>query len=122
MAKEVSLMEELAHQSGKTVLIGVRSSFFFIGPAEEAMSDIDLIGKMSQACVSLVSQNRIPKSMMKKMESSNIGERRVVRTYPRDSSDDEVVILIEGSEFGAFWTRDEYLSGRRALIDALKNN
>lgn len=115
-----SLIEELNKQKGKTVLIGVRSSFFFIGPSEEAISDMKLIGIMAHVCVSLMSQRCIPKSMEKFIGSEDIGNRNVIKTYERDISDeDEVVILIDGNEFGAFWTRDEYLSGRQALIEAL---
>lgn len=114
-----SLIEELNKEKGKTVLIGVRSSFFFIGPAEEAIEDLHLIGIMSHVCVALVSQRCMPRTMPDSVFEEDIGRRKVVKKYNRDISDDEVVILIDGNEFGAFWTRDEYLSGRRALIEAL---
>ena len=58
---------------------------------------------------------------MKAVGRCDIGKRSVVRTYERDLSgnDDGLVTLVEGKEFGAFWTRDEYLDGRKALVDAL---
>lgn len=107
-------MDELRRQKGKTVMLGVRSSFFFIGPSEEALVDIEAVGMMAKACVSLAANKGL-----RRVERTDIGSRKVVRTYVRShatlESPEEVVILIEGSEFGAFWTRDEYLSGRKAL-------
>jgi hypothetical protein len=114
MGTAETLLEELRRQNGKTVLLGVRSSFFFIGPSEEALADIDALGMMAKACVSLAANKAV-----RRLERIDIGSRKVVRTYVRNNatleSAEEVVILIEGSEFGAFWTRDEYLSCRKAL-------
>ena len=115
------LREELAANSGKTVLLGVRSSFFFIGPAEEALADIDIAGMMVCLCVAISSNKRITEQMIEKAASEDIGSRKVVRTYVRndDGSDDEVVIIVEGREFGSFWTREESLAARRVLESIL---
>lgn len=114
MGSAETLVDELRRQKGKTVMLGVRSSFFFIGPSEEALEDIDALGMMAKACVSLAANKGI-----RRIDRHDIGCRKVVKTYVRNQatldSPEEVVILIEGSEFGAFWTRDEYLSGRKAL-------
>lgn len=114
MVSEETLVDELRRQKGKTVMLGVRSSFFFIGPSEEAIEDIDAIGIMAKACVSLAANKSV-----RHVRRQEIGCRKVVKTYVRSratlDSPEEVVILIEGNEFGAFWTRDEYLSGRKAL-------
>lgn len=120
--ESISLTDELARHKGKTVLIGVRSSFFFIGPAEEALADIHLIGLLARFCVAFASRKGVSKSALKKAsQKEDIGKRKVIRTYARDliGNSDDVVILIEGSEFGSFWTRREYLAGRKALIEAL---
>ena len=116
------LIDELAAQSGKNVLIGVRSSFFFIGPAEEAIADMHLVGLLARFCVAFASNKRVSKNSLRKAEmSEDIGKRKVLRTYVRDpaGNEDDVVIIVDGKEFGAFWTRDEYLDGRKALIEAL---
>lgn len=114
MGAEETLVDELRRHKGKTVMLGVRSSFFFIGPSEEALEDIDAIGIMAKACVSLAANKSV-----RHVSRQDIGCRKVVKTYVRSQatldSPEEVVILIEGNEFGAFWTRDEYLSGRKAL-------
>ena len=115
-------MDELAKHKGKTVLVGVRSSFFFIGPAEEAMEDIHLLGLLARFCVSFSSGKKVSSRSLKKASMlESIGSRRVIRTYVRDPivDDEETVILVDGKEFGAFWTRGEYLDGRKALIEAL---
>ena len=113
MKKGSTLMDVLARCHGKTVLIGVRSSFFFIGPCEEAISDIDLLGIMARCCVALVAHNDISRFL----NPCDIGQRKVLKTYVRnpDYAADEIVIVIEGREFGSFWTREEYLSGKCAL-------
>jgi hypothetical protein len=109
-----TLVDELRKHKGKTVMLGVRSSFFFIGSSEEALEDIEAVGIMAKACVSIAANKGV-----RNVERQDIGCRNVVKTYVRNratiDSPEEVVILIEGSEFGAFWTRDEYLSGRKAL-------
>lgn len=117
------LIDELAKHNGKTVLLGVRSSFFFIGPCEEAQRDMRLIGLMARVCVAIAAHKKLSVAVLTKLRNApgDIGERRVVRTYVRnpDLGGDEIVILIEGKEFGSFWTRDEYLAGRQTLQDAL---
>ena len=114
MEPETTLMDELHKHKGKTVMLGVRSSFFFIGPCEEAINDIDAVGIMSKACVSIMANKGI-----KRICRVDVGNRKVLKTYVRNmatmETPEEVVILLEGDEFGAFWTRDEYLSGRKAL-------
>lgn len=118
MSQGTTLIDELARLKGKTVMLGVRSSFFFIGPSEEALADIEAVGMMAKACVALVANKGI-----KRAEKVDIGSRRVVKTYVRNEATldtpEEVVVLVEGSEFGAFWTREEYLAGRRTLEAAL---
>ena len=116
------LIDELAAHIGKNVMIGVRSSFFFIGPAEEAISDIHIVGLLAKFCIAFSAHKRVSKRALRKAEiSEDVGMRKVVRTYVRDpiGIDDDVVIIVEGKEFGAFWTREEYLDGRKALIEAL---
>jgi len=117
------LIDELSRHNGKTVLLGVRSSFFFIGPCEEAQRDMRLIGLMARVCVAIAAHKKLSVAVLTKLRNApgDIGERRVVRTYVRnpDLGGDEIVILIEGKEFGSFWTRDEYLAGRQTLQDAL---
>ena len=113
--RDILLSDELAKHKGKTVFIGVRSSFFFIGPGEEASRDLDAIGLMARCCVSLASHKDISRFI--KQPHVDIGRRKVLRTYVRNPDDggDEVVILVEGKEFGAFWTREEYLAGMLEL-------
>jgi len=117
------LIDELAKHNGKTVLLGVRSSFFFIGPCEEAQRDMRLIGLMARVCVAIAAHKKLSVAVLTKLRNApgDIGERRVVRAYVRnpDLGGDEIVILVEGKEFGSFWTRDEYLAGRQTLQDAL---
>ena len=116
------LIDELAANSGKNVMIGVRSSFFFIGPAEEAIADMHIVGLMARFCLPFYSHKKVPFKVLKKASmSEDVGKRKVLRTYLRDpiGNDDDIVIIVEGNEFGAFWTRDEYLDGRKALIEAL---
>ena len=120
MGTQRTLIEELSRHKGKTVMLGVRSSFFFIGPSEEALADIEVVGMMAKACVSLVSNKGV-----KHVEHVDIGSRKVVKSYVRNEatldSAEEVVILVEGSEFGAFWTRDEYLAGKRMMEASIRS-
>ena len=114
------LLDELALHKGKTVMIGARSSFFFIGPSEEAISDIETLGLMNKYCVTLYNHKKLPKSAALE-RGSEVGNRDVRDVFapisaPRSES---VVILVSGKEFGMFWTRDEYLSGRKALLEEL---
>lgn len=113
-----TLREELEARKGESVLIGMRSSFFFVGPAEEALKDMKFIGVMSRVCVPLMSQGRVTK---RSLGSEDVGARNVIKTYGRNAAGkDETVIIVEGGEFGAFWTREEYLRGKAALREALK--
>lgn len=116
---QTCLVDELRKHIGKTVCIGVRSSFFFIGPADEAIKDIRLLGMMSKLCVAIASRRSIGRKALKSAVSSDIGERIVQRVYNRNPNNDEKVIIVEGGEFGAFWNREEYIAGRKVLVGAL---
>lgn len=119
--EDICLSDELARHKGKTVFIGVRSSFFFIGPSEEASHDLVEIGLMARCCVPLSAHKDITRFLKRPPE--DIGRRKVLKTYVRnpDYGDDEIVILVEGKEFGAFWTREEYLAGMRELSASMGN-
>ena len=112
-----SLISVLKESRGKTVLIGARSSFFFVGQAEEALEDIDILGRMVKICPYLAANKDISRFIDQRDEK--ICERRVVKTYCRNDRDTDTVIVVEGKELGAFWTREEYLEGRRALMNAI---
>lgn len=118
--RSLSLKEELAKHIGETVLIGVRSSFFFIGPCEEAISDLNMLGLMSKCCVALSMNKSIEKTLSSPID--DIGCRSVSKVYKRNMfGNEDTVILIHGREFGAYWTRAEYLAGRQALCAELEN-
>lgn len=117
----LKLSEELIKHPGDTVYLGTRTSFFFVGPSEEAIRDIVLVDRMERAYADYIGRKigfaKIAKSDMPK---ECIGERNVTDVYKRDSGvEHEVVIIVEGREFGAFWTRNEYLKGRDAFRRAL---
>lgn len=114
-----SLKEELAAHSGKVVLLGARSSFFFIGPAEEAMADWHLLSQMVKLCGPLAAHKDV--TGLLPVDMDDVGERRVVKSYVRDEDycKDQVVIIVEGRELGAFWSREEYLAGKDALLAAM---
>ena len=113
------LVDVLAENKGKTVMIGVRSSFFFVGPSEEALLDLHAIGIMARCCVALAAGKDKSRYLA---SSDDIGERRVLKTYLRSPDYcDDVVIIVSGREFGAFWTRDEYLAGRKILESAMES-
>ena len=118
--EDILLKDELAKHKGKTVLVGSKSSFFYVGPCEEALSDLHSLGLMNRFCIALSAKKDISKQIAKYDE--DIGLRKVCNTYVRDSEygADEVVILVEGKELGAYWTREEYLIGRKALNTALE--
>jgi hypothetical protein len=122
MGEERTLAKELENHLGKTVFLGVRSSFFFVGPCEEARSDLVLIDRMERAFAAFIGR----KIGFAKVDSLNmtrtpIGERPVSEVYVRESGEDgEVVIILEGREFGAFWSRQEYLKGKAAFKQALE--
>lgn len=121
-----TLHDELAKHIGKTVFLGARSSFFYIGPCEEAISDLFLIGLMecSYAAIGRASKNEDgslnnqhkPRSKFK-IKESLVGDRRVTEVYGRG---DGVVIIVEGGGFGAFWTRNEYLAGKDVFLKAIE--
>ena len=102
------------------MLLGTRSSFFFIGPASEALADLTLVGQMSKLCVTLAARRPVTAAALRRA-TCDIGQRTIVRQYVRDAACDvdETVILVDGKEFGAFWTREEYLAGKQSLLAAL---
>lgn len=114
------LRDELGRQKDRTVLLGTRSSFFFIGPASEALADLTLVGQMAKLCVTLAARRPVTAAALRRA-TCDIGQRTIVRQYVRDAAcdGDETVILVEGNEFGAFWTREEYLAGKQSLLAAL---
>ncbi len=114
------LIDELSANKGNTVFLGVRSSFFYIGSAEEAINDIQVVGLMAKFCVPLTSGKEVSDKIAA-TSGHDIAGRHVLNSYNRESPDGqrEVVIIIDGKEYGAFWTRAEYLAGRQMLIDAL---
>jgi len=132
----MTLADELARQSGKTVYIGARSSFFFIGPADEAASDLLTVCAILRRIASMRSANsssasrppsRAPSKKRLKIcadDADRLGKRRVLSVYDHDigsgvpgkpGGSGGVVIIIEGREFGMFWTREEYLAERAKL-------
>ena len=115
-------MDELAKHKGKTVLLGVRSSFFFVGPCEEALADMPLLGIMARCCVPLMAHKDVTKFLKHGLDDS-IGKRKVIKSYDRypEYRCDERVIIVDGREFGSFWARDEYLAGRKALVAAIES-
>ena len=137
--EKMTLADELARQSGKTVYIGARSSFFFIGPADEAASDLLTVCAMLRRIASMRSANssaasrppsRAPSKKRGKIcadDADRLGKRRVLSVYDHDigsgipgnpgrsGGSGGVVIIIEGREFGMFWSREEYLAERAKL-------
>ena len=116
------LRDELGRQKDRTVLLGTRSSFFFIGPASEAVTDIRIVSLMAKLCVTIAAKRTVTPAAIKRA-TCDIGRRMIIREYVRDGScgNGETVILVEGNEFGAFWTREEYLAGKQSLLAALGN-
>lgn len=119
--QHITLIEELAKHKGKTVYLGVKSSFFFVGPCEEAIRDISFLDIVERSYAAFICRKtgfaqRGPSSS----DEKSVADRRVVKVYPRDSGEKgEVVILLEGRGFGMFWTRREYLAGRDVLQKAI---
>ena len=91
------------------MLLGTRSSFFFIGPASEAVTDIRIVSLMAKLCITIAAKRTVTPAAIKRA-TCDIGRRKIIR---------ETVILVEGNEFGAFWTREEYLFGKQSLLAAL---
>ena len=122
-AQHITLMDELARHKGKTVYLGVKSSFFFVGPCEEAVRDISFIDIVERSYAAFMGRKTgfVQANAAAMRGEPKIADRRVVKVYPRDSGRrGEVVILLEGRGFGMFWTRREYLAGRGVLQKALK--
>ena len=121
--RDRTLISELAKYKGRNVYIGARSSFFFIGPSEEALSDLPLLSAMLRH-IALVSRRMgVAKRLhgkIDKEEGRRLGCRKVIKSYEHDMFGSGVVILIEGDEFGMFWTRGEYLSERKRLLSYLR--
>lgn len=109
---DTTLKQELAKHMGKTVYIGAKSSFVFIGPAGEALSSLPLLA--------LMMQKGSIKHRVKTMQDDGmkLGNRKVKKVYDHDK-DGSKTIIIEGREFGMFWTRQECLVQKRALEDAI---
>lgn len=118
-----TLANELAKCRGRNVYIGARSSFFFIGPSEEALAELPFISAMLRH-IAIVSRrlgsSRHPRIKVDEGGGRRLGDRRVLKAYEHDALGSGMVILIEGKEFGMFWTRDEYLSERKRLLEHLK--
>ena len=107
-----TLLSVLEKNKGVTVCIGAKSSFFFIGPADEAIRDLPIMGAIidSERALSGCRRRR------GKSEPRDLSCRRVVSTYYRDDKpNSELAIIVEGDEFGSVWTRAEYLSVRKNL-------
>ena len=114
---EDTLIQELAKNKGKTVFIGARSSFFFIGPAEEAITQLAIISAMIKH-IALMSSRKKRKISVSPEDGVRLGKRKVIKTYKHHVCD-STVILVSGREFGAFWTREEYLKERKKLLEML---
>lgn len=114
-----TLRDELPLHKGETVFIGVRSSFFFIGPAEEALEGLDMLDSLERAYAEYLG-GRIGFARITKPEvAKHIGDRLVKEAYQRDPfRKGEAVIIVEGKEFGGFWSREEYLKGRDRFLRA----
>ena len=125
MENRRTLEEELASHGSETVFIGARSSFFFIGPADEAREDLSLISAMLRRIASLsrkkskTSASRRKRWRLGDFDGEKLGRRKVIETYKHDMCGGGKVILIEGKEFGMFWTRHEYLAERERLLKTI---
>lgn len=123
--KSTKLIDELDKHRGKTVFLGVKSSFFFIGPCDEALSEMAFIDILERSYAAYIGrQIGFAKSGLTGRHSElSIAERDVISTYDRDSGRmGEVVIILDGEEFGMFWTRNEYLVGKDVFKRALASN
>ena len=120
-ATSVTLEDELASHGSETVYLGARSSFFFIGPADEAKENLSLISTMLRRIASL-SRNASRRSRRWKIypeDGRKLGRRKVISCYKHDMCGGGTVIIIEGKEFGMFWTRLEYLAERERLLKTI---
>ena len=118
-----TLSEELARHHGKTVYIGSRSSFFYVGPAEEASASLGFISLMMRRIALITGMGTSkPRSRRFKIgpdDGEKLGRRKVLRVYDHDMCGEGICIIIEGREFGMFWTRSEYLAQKKLLVKTL---
>jgi hypothetical protein len=113
MKEVTTLKEELAKHIGETVFIGARSSFFFIGYAEEALSSLPLI------CLMLRKRENVARYLKcAQRDGEKLGSRKVKKVYDHELGGGKTII-IEGKEFGMFWTRQEYLGQKKALEELI---
>lgn len=121
MGNTHTLKDKLALHKGETVYIGARSSFFFIGPAYEALEDLALISAMMKRIASLSrrASRRRKKLRINPEEGKKLGSRKVLNSYAHDMCGGGEVIIVEGNEFGAFWTRREYVAERERLLKTI---
>lgn len=118
----VTLKDELAKHIGKTVYIGARSSFFFIGPAEEALSSMAFLVLMMRRIALMTSKKVSSRRLKLAMDNGEkLAQRLVKQVYDHDMCGGGTCIIIDGKEFGMFWTREEYLVQKKALMSALNN-
>ena len=119
-----TLKDELAKHIGETVYIGARSSFFFIGPAEEALASLAFLVLMMRRIAFLSTRKHVVNRRLKSAQEDGVklGERKVKKVYNHDMANSGVVVIIEGKEFGMFWTRGEYLLQKKLLIEAIEKN
>lgn len=118
-----TLAKELAKYKGMNVYIGARSSFFFIGPSEEALAELPFLSAMLHHIASVSRRMGAAKRRrikVNKDEGRRLGSRKVIKAYEHDMYGGGMVILIEGKEFGMFWTREEYLAERKKLLEYAK--
>ena len=121
-SKTRTLAQELPLHRGETVWIGIRSSFQYVGPAEEAISDLDVIDAMrvyfSEQMGEKVGFAKIGKSDL----GVPIGTRMVKKVYPRGDAGTGTIIIVEGREFGWFWSREEYLKGKKKYLAHMRDS
>lgn len=118
-----TLAKELAKYKGRNVYIGARSSFFFIGPSEEALAELPFISTMLRHIASVsrrMGASRHKHIKLNAEEGRKLGRRKVLKAYEHDMYGGGMVIIIEGKEFGMFWTREEYLAERKKLLEYAK--
>ena len=115
-----TLHDELVKYKDRNVYIGARSSFFFIGPAQEALDELSLLGAMLHHIAAVIHRTAARKRRkLIESEGSRLGQRRVIKSYEHDMFGSGMVILIEGGEFGMFWTRNEYVAERKKLLEEI---
>lgn len=123
--RKCSLIDELAKHRGKTVYIGSRSSFFFVGPAEEALASLGFLSLMLNRIAAIATGKADSHSRRMRInldDGDKLGKRKVLKVYDHDMCGGETCIIIEGREFGMFWTRSEYLAQKKILVKALEDS